>query len=335
MKTRPIFATAVLLLAALAVPASGATPDGKKKLVLIAGKPSHGPMEHEFRAGTTLIEKCLKDFPGLAVERHEMGWVKDEATFADADAVVIYADGGGGNPAIQGNHLETLRGLVKRGCGFGAMHYGVEILADKGGPEFKDWLGGYYENAFSCNPMWQPNFTAFPESPVTRGVKPFQIKDEWYINMRFRPAFKDGITAAADGETKFLPILVAAPPDATRNGPYVWPAGPYKHIQAELGAPEAMMWSVERPDGGRGFGFTGGHYHKNWANDSFRKVVLNTLVWLTKLEVPKDGVASTVTEADLQINLDAKGQKKKAAAVPTGEGLRERIAALSALAAGK
>jgi hypothetical protein len=72
-----------------------------------------------------------------------------------------------------------------------------------------------------------------------------------------------------------------------------------------------MMWAVERSDGGRGVGFTGGHFHKNWQDDNFRKVVLNAAVWICKLEVPKAGVASAVTETDLKKNLDPKGQKKK------------------------
>ena len=67
-----------------------------------------------------------------------------------------------------------------------------------------------------------------------------------------------------------------------------------------------MMWVVERDGGGRGFGFTGGHRHKNWGDDNHRKVVLNALVWLCKLEVPSGGVDSTVTPEDLQQNLDPK-----------------------------
>ncbi len=307
MKFRPILILGIVL-ASVAI-ATAETPDGKKKLVLIAGKPSHPPLMHEFRAGTMLFEKCLASVPNLKVERGEMGWVQDESVFADADAVVIFADGGGGHPAIQANHLETLQALVKRGCGFGAMHYGVEIPANKGGTEFKDWIGGYYETAFSCNPMWEPNFTQFPQHPTTRGVKPFQIKDEWYINMRFRPAFADGIVEAKDGPMTFMPLLVATPPDETRDGPYVYPKGPYPHIQAEKGAPEAMMWAVERADGGRGFGFTGGHFHLNWGNDNCRKLILNTLCWVAKVDPPADGVVSTVAEAELQENLDPKVKK--------------------------
>jgi len=53
-----------------------------------------------------------------------------------------------------------------------------------------------------------------------------------------------------------------------------------------------MAWVFQRPDGGRGFGFTGGHFHYNWANDNFRKTVLNGIVWAAGLEVPAGGVPS-------------------------------------------
>ncbi len=299
-----------LLALSLATAASALTPDGKHKLVFIAGKPSHPPGMHEFRAGTMLLEQCLKSVPNLVVDRHEMGWVKDEATFADADAVVIYADGGKGHPAVQGNHLETLKALMAKGVGFGCMHYGVEVVADLGGKEFQDWIGGHYENSFSCNPIWDANYTKLPEHAITRGVQPFTTKDEWYFNMRFRPIFKDGIEPAVDKGATFAPILTATPSDATRDGPYVYPKGPYPHIQAEKGQPETTMWAVERADGGRGFGFTGGHFHDNWGNDNVRKAVLNALVWVTKAEVPASGVESKVTEDELRANLDPKPAPK-------------------------
>ena len=105
------------------------------------------------------------------------------------------------------------------------------------------------------------------------------------------------------------PILSAVPTDAVRDGPYVYPKGPYKHIQDAKGRSEAMMWAFERKDGGRGVGFTGGHTHRNWLDPNFRKVVLNALVWLSKLEVPAEGVKSEVTEEDIKANLDPKGKK--------------------------
>mgnify|MGYP001557993363 FL=1 len=123
------FLAVVLAASALLVTAA----DKPRKLVLIAGKPSHQPGMHEFRAGSLLLEKCLQGVPGFKIEVHTNGLVRDEQTFADADAVVIYADGGGGHPAGQGNHKEVLAGLIQRGVGFGCMHYGVEVLKDKGG----------------------------------------------------------------------------------------------------------------------------------------------------------------------------------------------------------
>jgi type 1 glutamine amidotransferase len=265
---------------------------------------------HEFNAGSLLLAKCLANTPNLAVEVHNMGWVRDEKTLDDADAVVIYADGGRGNPAIQKDHAATLQRLADKGVGIAFMHYGVEVPADKGGPDFSKWIGGYYEDKFSCNPMWAPDFKSFPDHPITRGVKPFSTKDEWYFNIRFANNFAaDKPAPQQSGELLFTPLLVATPSDDVRDGPYVYPKGPYPHIVAASGRPEAMMWAVERKDGGRGFGFTGGHSHDHWANDDQRKVVLNALVWLAKLEVPTNGVESKVTREDLDQNLDPKGKK--------------------------
>jgi len=57
-----------------------------------------------------------------------------------------------------------------------------------------------------------------------------------------------------------------------------------------------VAWAATRPDGGRGFGFTGSHFHRNWENDDFRKLVLNAIRWTAKAGVPKEGVPSHVTE---------------------------------------
>ena len=322
---KPIHFLTFLFTAAASVQA--VTPDGKQKLVLIAGKPSHPPGMHEFRAGTMLLEKCLKSMPNLVVDRHELGWVSDEKTFENADAVVIYADGGGKHPAVVDGHLETLRRLIAKGVGFGCMHYGVEIVPAEAGKEFQEWLGGHYENAYSCNPIWDASYAELPKHAITRGVEPFTTKDEWYFHMRFRPAFGHGEKPAEDGAAKFAPILVATPSDATRDGPYVYPKGPYPHIQAEKGSAETMMWAIERGDGGRGFGFTGGHFHANWSNANVRKAVLNALLWVTKVEVPEKGVESEVSAEELQQNLDPKAAPK-----PKGAGIAtprvfERVAA--------
>jgi hypothetical protein len=101
---------------------------------------------------------------------------------------------------------------------------------------------------------------------------------------------------------------VATPSDEVRRGPYVSPPGPYPHIVADRGKAETMMWVTERPDGGRGFGFTGGHTHRNWGDPNQRKIVLNALLWIAKIDVPAGGVVDRITEADLALNLDPKNR---------------------------
>ncbi len=293
-RRRFLGASALALAAGGAASAAPAT----RKLVMLAGSPSHGPGEHEFNAGTMLLKKCLEGVPGLKVDFYRNGWPDSEGAFDGASGIFLFSDGGGGHPFIQGNRLQTLADFTRRGVGILCAHYAVEVPKDKGGKEFQDWIGGYYEHLWSCNPMWTPRFEEFPTHPITRGVKPFAVRDEWYFNMRFRPDMK-GIT----------PILSARPSDAVRDGPYVYPRGPYEHIQKAKGRPETMMWAVERPDGGRGVGFTGGHYHRNWLDDNFRKAVLNATAWTCGLDVPADGIASQVSEADLKLNLDPKGRR--------------------------
>lgn len=281
------------LVAYLAFIASALAAD--KKIVLIAGKISHGPGDHEFRAGTMLLKKCLDGVPGIKAEAHFDGWPTSDSAFDGADAVLIYADGGGGHPAMQGDHAKLIDALVKKGVGLGCAHYGVEVVKGEPGDYMHRWIGGYYEHQFSVNPMWKPEFNSFPNHPITRGVKPFALVDEWYFNMRWCPDMK-GVT----------PILIATPSDQVRKGPYVYPAGPYQHIVDAAGRKETMMWAFERPDGGRGFGFTGGHKHVNWSKDNFRKVVLNALLWIAKADVPANGVQSSVTPEEVGKNLEAK-----------------------------
>ena len=281
-----------------------------KRIVLIAGKPSHPSGMHEFRAGCLLLQKALASVPGITVQVYDGGWpskvvdgarADDSAALDNADAVLIFSDGGRGNPAIQGDRMKVVDALAARGAGLGFAHYGVEVPAGPPGEAMHRWIGGYYETNWSVNPMWKPAFDKFPNHPITRGVGPFATHDEWYFNMRWTP------DPAA--KARVTPLLVATPSDEVRKGPYVSPRGPYEHIIAGSGRAETMMWVYERPDGGRSFGFTGGHTHANWGDPNQRKVMLNALLWIAKVEVPAGGVRDQITQADLTMNLDDKTKR--------------------------
>ena len=104
-----------------------------KKLVLIAGKPSHPPRMHEFNAGVQLLAKSLADVPAVKTEVVLGGWPKDEKVFEGAAAVVFYMDGGGGHEAVKEGRrrLDMIDGWAKRSVGIGCMHYGVEVVPDQ------------------------------------------------------------------------------------------------------------------------------------------------------------------------------------------------------------
>ena len=123
----------------------------------------------------------------------------------------------------------------------------------------------------------------------------FKIRDEWYFHMRFQKDMK-GVT----------PILSAHPPKNTMScGDGHHSGNPHVRKAVENGKIQHVAWAYERPNGCRGFGFAGGHFHRNWGHDDFRKVALNAIMWCAKAEVPEGGVPSDkMTDADLDENQD-------------------------------
>ncbi len=258
-----------------------------KRILLIAGRKSHGPGDHEFFAGTAILMDLLKQTPGVWPIMARDGWPKNEKLFDTADCVVFFMDGRKGHPVVQGDRLAKMQKLMDKGVGWVNIHYAVDYLPQHGKTVI-GWMGGYYEPDYSINPHWDAVIRTLPKHPITRGVKPFTIRDEWYYGMRFIEDMK-GLT----------PILQAVPPDETRRTEYT---------KSRKGQLETMAWAYERPDGGRGFGFTGGHFHRNWADENFRRIVVNAILWCAKVEVPEGGAKVEFDPADLNKNLDWKGK---------------------------
>lgn len=287
----------LLLSLTLAFAATLSAAD-KKIITMIAGKPSHGPGQHEHNAGILLLKKCLELGAGdkVDVRAHLNGAWPAAEELAQASTVVIYSDGGGGHPALQGDRLQQLDKEMKRGCGFLTLHYAVEPTIERGGKEFIDWMGGCFEINWSVNPHWDANFTEFPAHAISSGVKPFTTNDEWYFYMRFRK-----------GMTGVTPILSAVAPDSAMSRPDGHHSGnPTVRESVKNKEKQHVAWAAENEGGGRGFGFTGGHFHQGWANNDQRKLVLNAILWTAKIDVPATGVETTVTEADMTANLDLK-----------------------------
>lgn len=277
-----------------------------KKVVFVAGPKSHGFFAHEHAAGCKLLAEHLEAANlGIKTVVVTGGFPQDQSVFNDADAVVVACDGGVRH--LLNKNLKEFDEVMKRGVGLACIHYGVETTKGPAGDHFLKWIGGYFEPYWSVNPVWNAAFKLLPSHPITQGVMPFTMQDEWYYHMRFREA------TSAIGS--IVPILSAHPPENTMKR---LKPGVDKHphhgnpdvADAVLKRKEAqhVAWSYQRGEDynyGRGFGFTGAHFHENWASLDARRLVLNAIAWIAKVDVPKTGVPSKeVTMKDLLRNQD-------------------------------
>ena len=253
-----------------------------KRIVFLAGRPSHGYGSHEHLAGCHILADAIqRSVPGTKCDVYSNGWPEKDDVLDGADTIIMYCDGGKGHPALQ--HLPAIKKHMDRGAGFVCLHYGVEVPKEDAGEQFLEWLGGYFEMNWSVNPHWVAEYKSFPEHPITRGVKPFSANDEWYFHMRFRPDMK-GVT----------PILSAVPPASTMTRP----DGPHSGNQAvrgevAKGLPQHMAWAYQRDNGGRSFGFTGGHFHWNWGRPEIITLVTNAICWTAHMDIAKEGLGVT------------------------------------------
>jgi hypothetical protein len=308
MRTTLSLLAAVLLFSA----APGFADDGKKerdifdydgqkadkdvkKIVFVADTAPHGDRgNHEFLAAAIYFARTINaHYPKARCVVHTKDkWPKD---LKHADTIIVLLNHGGS--AVN----DAVKEAVARGAGFMAIHYGVEVNKGDQGDAYLKWIGGYFEPFWSVNPWWTPEFKEIPKHEVTRGVKSFKINDEWYYHMRFVGEMK-GVT----------PILSAVAPEKTVTDRYKEGEKPKAHegnpdvlAEVKAGKAQVMAWAYERPDGGRGFGFTGLHKHANLADDNFRTLLLNAVAWTSKLEVPEKGVPSkTPTRDELEKLID-------------------------------
>ena len=259
----------------------------RKKVVFIGGKPSHKAGAHEFNAGSHLLADALNASleETLAVV-YENGWPSDPTALDNADTIVCGFNGGDASPLPK--HAGAVDAALARGAGFIAWHYATEV-PESFGDHMRGWLGGAFEQHYSVNPWWTPEGATLADHPITRGVDSIEVRDEWYYHLRFAD---EGVT----------PIVTALPPRETldrEDGPHSNnPAVRADVLESEQ--PQTIAWAYDRTDGGRSFGFTGGHVHANWQADGFRTLMLNAIVWTAGLDVPALGVPSA-TPDDEQI----------------------------------
>ncbi len=299
---RSIVITVVLLCFVLCIHPTGVRAVetvAKKKIVFIPGRQSHGWTGHAYTADCKLLASILNEnVPAVEAVVLEGGWPRanDDSPLRDAAAIVIACDGNG----LLGSesNWKTLDEIAKKGVGIAYLHYALDPGKEYG-KYLLNWIGGYYEQFWSVNPSWLADFKTLPDHPITRGVKPFKVEDEWYYHMRF-----------VENMAGVTPVLTAVPPNSTRKGK----DGPHSgnpEVRSRMGMPEHVAWAYDRPAGGRGFGCTGGHTHWVYAQNDFRKLILNAVCWIAGVEVPPDGVVTkTPTPEQMEANLQGDRPKE-------------------------
>jgi hypothetical protein len=272
MRSRFLLALAELPLTALVIRAeqpSRADPPVEQqptdpkaiKIVLIAGSNFYKPGEHEYVGGCAVLMDLLRQTPGVAPVL-AVDWPRKPETLQGARSVVLFFDGGDKHGLLQGDRLAQLQRLSEAGVGVVQFHQAVDYPKDLG-DRARAWAGAAWEKGYSDRAHWDGEFKTFPDHPVCRGVKPFTVNDGWLTKLRFVEGMK-GIT----------PLLRTWPPKAAAR---------------PEGAQDVVAWVYERPNGGRSFSFTGGHLHSSFAQEGYRKFLVNGILWTAKVELPRDG----------------------------------------------
>lgn len=253
-----------------------------RSILLIAGEASHGWNEHEYPASGEVLVDCINQ-SGLAVDATlSVGWPDPALLEQMWDCVVIYSDGV--ERHVAADHVDALNRMLETVTGFAVLHFALEPPSPT--HELAGFLessvGGFFKIGHSVNPVWTLDPSLLGQHSITSGVEPFAIKDEWYYHLFF------------PNPGRITPVLSALPPIETLGSDGPRSGNRSVREALKLGEKQVLSWVFENEWGGRGFGFTGGHFHHNWNQEDFRKLVLNGILWTAKIEIPENGVYSDI-----------------------------------------
>jgi type 1 glutamine amidotransferase len=272
-----------------------------RKIVLIAGKKSHGPGAHDYER-TMRLFKAMLDRSNIAAqivtEVHENGWPADPTTLENADTIVFYSDGRDGDkfvdvPFVEAARMALIEKQIARGCGFFTMHFST-FVTKKEGEKVLDWTGGYFEwEGPNGEKKWYSRISqgktlelATPAHPISRGVaQTVPANDEIYWRMRFR-----------ENDPRWTPI---------------WKVPDY--VDAQTPNANVVAWAFEHTQetgGARGFGTSVGHSYRLWQDDNIRKLFLNAIAWTAHVDIPANGIESKfLTDEEVATALTQTPQK--------------------------
>jgi len=268
---RKVILAAALLLG-LHLHGMAAAEENPVKILLIAKDRDHAFSQHEYLSDCGILAKCLRQTKGVVAEVSN-GWPRDPAKLKGVKALVFNTRMGGSvlfDPLVK----PQAEKLLKDGIGLSAIHWGTGAEKNQG----EDWLkalGGWFNHPlFSEYHVRTARLKqAEPKHPICLGWKEYDLREEYYIKLKFVPDAKAILKARINNEE--YPVA----------------------------------WVYERPDGGRSFGFLGGHFHDNFANKDFRRAIVNGILWTARVEVPAEGAPVNITAKDMELPPDPRKKK--------------------------
>ncbi len=255
-----ILLLAGLLTASLVSPMSA--PKEKTRILLIGHKHDHPPQCHMYLETCRVLAKCLMQTPGVEAVVSD-GWPTDPNVLKGVKAIVLYTSPGG-TILLEDAHRAEAERLLKEGVGYTAIHWATDAKPEVGEAYLKV-LGGWFHTDFSKLSTTISRLTqSDPKHEICRGWSDYESREEFYLDLKFEPSAKPLVTAIVDGKD------------------------------------QVVAWTYERPESkkGRSFGTTLGHFYDTYRKESFRRLLINGILWTAHVKVPKDGAPCRAVEVD-------------------------------------
>ena len=239
--------------------------DDDATVLLIGKAPDHPYATHMYMHTCGMLAKCVERHDGVQAVVSE-GWPQDAEVLDGVDAIVVYA-----TPAaeflLDGAHRDEVTAMLDRGVGLVTIHWASSVheanLA-RLGPTWMKYLGGTWVSNVGLHTGDSPLKQLVPEHPISRGWQEYDLNDEYYLDPTIGEA---------------TPLLRVTTPGKT----------------------VVVGWAHERPDGGRAFATTLGHFYRNFQREPFRRMITNGILWTAGVEVPAQGADVALSDEDLAL----------------------------------
>lgn len=269
---------AVLWIAFIAVSGNARAQDAEPptRRILLIGQSLdgvHPAGTHEYAATMKVLAACLREQKNVEVtiEVADGEWENGPARIRQSDCVVLYVAEGARWIHATPQRLEAFAAHAAKGGGLVVVHWGMGTRPAQYIDGFLKLFGGCHGGPDRKYKVLDAKLqVASPDHPITRGVKSWEANVELYYRLKF-----------VDPPAGLRSILKS--PIEERD--------------------ETVAWAWERPDGGRSFGFSGGHFHRNWKLAVQRRLLTQAILWAAKLDtqIPAEGATVDVPEDTLKL----------------------------------